>query len=151
MGEQDNLQAIHKVYDAFGHGDVEGVISMLTDDVTWTTPGPPDVIPYAGERRGHDEVTGYFEAFGASTETTAFEPQKFFADGDMVVVLGHYTFNVAARARSSTTTSSTPSSLRKARSRPSRATRTAPPWSRPSPPGRTRAGRWVPGCRISSF
>lgn len=73
MGEQDNLQAIHKVYSAFGHGDVEGVISMLTDDVTWTTPGPPDVIPYAGERRGHDEVTGYFEAFGASTETTAFE------------------------------------------------------------------------------
>ena len=26
MGEQDNLQAIHKVYEAFGQGDVEGVI-----------------------------------------------------------------------------------------------------------------------------
>ena len=85
MGEQNNLQGIHKVYDAFGHGDVEVVIPMLTDDVTWITPGPPDVIPYASERRGHDEVTGYFEAF---------EPQKFFADGDMVVVLGHYTFDV---------------------------------------------------------
>ena len=94
MGEQDNLQAIHKVYDAFGRGDVEGVISMLTDDVTWTTPGPPDVIPYAGEKRGHDEVTCYFEAFGAAAQTTAFEPQKFFTDDDMVVVLGHYTFDV---------------------------------------------------------
>ena len=94
MSEQDNLQTIHKVYEAFGQGDVEGVISMLTDDVTWTTPGPPDVIPYSGERKGHDQVTGYFEAFGASTETTAFEPQKFFADDDMVVVLGHYTFSV---------------------------------------------------------
>ena len=94
MSEQDNLLTIHKIYDAFGHGDVEGVVSMLTDDVRWTTPGPPDVIPYAGEKKGHDEVTGYFEAFGASAETTAFEPRKFFANDDMVVVLGHYTFNV---------------------------------------------------------
>ena len=94
MGEQDNLQKIHKVYEAFEQGDVEGVISMLADDVTWTTPGPPDVIPYAGEKKGHDEVRGYFEAFGTAAQTTAFEPQKFFADGDMVVVLGHYTFNV---------------------------------------------------------
>jgi ketosteroid isomerase-like protein len=46
-----------------------------------------------GERKGHDGVTGYFEAFGAAAETTAFEPQKFFADDDMVV-LGRYTFNV---------------------------------------------------------
>jgi hypothetical protein len=29
VGEQDNLQAIHKVYDAFGQGDVEGVISIV--------------------------------------------------------------------------------------------------------------------------
>jgi len=71
---------------------------MLADDMTWTTPGPPDVIPYAGERRGHDEVAGYFEALGASTETTAFEPQRFFADGDMVV-LGHYTFNVRSMGK----------------------------------------------------
>ena len=26
VGEQDNLQTIHGVYDAFGRGDVEGVI-----------------------------------------------------------------------------------------------------------------------------
>jgi ketosteroid isomerase-like protein len=99
VGEQDNLKTIHKVYEAFGRGDVEGVISMLADDVTWTTPGPPDVIPYAGEKKGHDEVRGYFEAFGAATETTAFEPQKFFAEDNMVVVLGHYTFNVVKTGR----------------------------------------------------
>jgi ketosteroid isomerase-like protein len=94
VGEQDNLQTIHKVYEAFEQGDVEGVISMLSHEVTWTTPGPPDIIPYAGEKRGHDEVTSYFEAFGASARTTAFEPQKFSANDGMVVVLGHYTFSV---------------------------------------------------------
>jgi hypothetical protein len=94
VSEQDNLHTIHKVYAAFEQGDVEGVISMLTDDVRWTTPGPPDVIPYAGLRWGHDQVTGYFEAFGQAAETTEFEPQEFFAQDDHVVVLGHYTFSV---------------------------------------------------------
>jgi ketosteroid isomerase-like protein len=99
MGERDDLRVVHLVYDAFGRGDVGGVIPRLADGVTWTTPGPPNTIPYAGQGRGHDEVAGHFEAFGASTETTAFEPQKFFADGDMVVVLGHYTFSVRSTGK----------------------------------------------------
>ena len=94
MSEQDNLQTIHKVYAAFEKGDVEGVISMLTDGVTWTTPGPPDIIPYAGQRQGHDQVTGYFETFGQAAQTISFEPRRFFAHDDMVVVLGHYTLSV---------------------------------------------------------
>jgi ketosteroid isomerase-like protein len=39
--EQDNLKTIHQVYAAFGEGDIEGVLGMLTDDVRWSTPGPP--------------------------------------------------------------------------------------------------------------
>ena len=94
MSEQENLQIIHDVYAAFGRGDVPGVLAMLTDDVTWTTPGPPDIIPYAGIRTGRDQVAEPFTAFGSSVETTAFDPQHFLADGDMVVVLGHYTLKV---------------------------------------------------------
>ena len=67
---------------------------MLADDVRWSTPGPPDVIPYAGARTGHEQVSGYFEAFGGAVEVTEFEPQEFFAQDDMVVVLGHYAFRV---------------------------------------------------------
>jgi uncharacterized protein len=92
--EQDNLKTIHQVYAAFGEGDIEGVLGMLTDDVRWSTPGPPDVIPYAGLRTGHDQVAGYFKAFGEAVETTEFEPQTFFAQDDMVVVLGRYAFRV---------------------------------------------------------
>jgi hypothetical protein len=57
-------------------------------------PGPQDVIPYAGERKGYDQVTGYFEAFGGAAETMAFEPRKFLAQDDTVVVLGHYTLRI---------------------------------------------------------
>lgn len=94
MPEQENLQTIHHVYAAFGEGDVPGVLAALTDDVQWFTPGPPGIVPYAGKRTGHDQVSGYFTSFGEAVDVTAFEPQEFFAQGDMVVVLGHYTLQV---------------------------------------------------------
>jgi uncharacterized protein len=71
--------------------DVPDVLAMLSEDVRWLTPGPPEVIPYAGLRHGRHEVAGYFTAFGKAVEVSRFEPQKFFASDDTVVVLGHYT------------------------------------------------------------
>ena len=50
----------------------------------------PDVIPNAGLRTGHEQVAGYFESFGGAVEVAEFEPQKFFSQNDMVVVLGYY-------------------------------------------------------------
>src|SRR5687768_10951564 len=94
MHEQENLQVVHKAYEAFGRGDVPGVLALLRDDVEWSTPGPPDVIPYAGSRTVHEQVEGYFEAFGGAVEVGEFEPMNFFAEEDMVVVLGHYAFRV---------------------------------------------------------
>ena len=58
-----------------------------------TSPGPPEVVPYAGSRTGHDQVAGYFESFGEAVEVTEFEPQEFLAR-DYVVVLGRYAFKV---------------------------------------------------------
>ncbi len=69
---------------------------MLTEDVRWSTPGPPDIIPYAGSKTGHEQVAGYFKSFGEAVETTKFEPQRFFAQDDMVVVLGQYTLRVVS-------------------------------------------------------
>ena len=36
----------------------------------------------------------YFQAFGGAVQTTAFEPRRFLADGELVVVLGHYTLRL---------------------------------------------------------
>ena len=94
MNDQDNLKTIHDVYAAFGRGDVPAVLNLLTEDVEWFTPGPPAVIPYAGSRSGSKEVAQYFKDFGQAMEITAFEPQKFFAQADQVVVLGHYSGRV---------------------------------------------------------
>ena len=99
MNEQENLQVVHQAYEAFGRGDVPGVLAMLTEDVEWSTPGPPNVIPYAGTRTGHEQVAGYFGTFGEAVEVSEFEPQRFFAEEEMVVVLGHYAFRVKSTGK----------------------------------------------------
>jgi ketosteroid isomerase-like protein len=92
--EQENRKTIDQVYAAFGEGDIEGVLGMLTNDVQWTSPGPPDVITYASSRTGDEQVAGYFESCCEAVKTTTFRPQRFFAQDDLVVVLGRYTLRV---------------------------------------------------------
>ena len=89
MNEQANTQLIQQAYEAFGRGDVLAVLSMLTDDVDWYTPGSSD-IPYAGRRRGRDGAAKFFRLLSEADETLAFDPREFFANGDKVVVLVSY-------------------------------------------------------------
>jgi uncharacterized protein len=95
MAEQENLRIIRDAYAAFVRGDIATVLANLTDDVVWDTLGPAQ-IPYAGVFRGKDGVAQFFGIFAENDEVQAFEPRRFFAEGDMVVVLGHY----AARIKS---------------------------------------------------
>lgn len=95
MTEQQNLQTIRDAYAAFGRGDVAGVLASLTDDVVWETQGPSQ-IPYAGVFHGKDGVSRFFEILGRTEDVQAFEPQRFFAEGDMVVVLGRYAATIKA-------------------------------------------------------
>jgi uncharacterized protein len=87
MGDQQNLDVVRGGYEAFGRGDIEGLINRLADDVTWDTPGPSD-LPTAGKRRGHDQVRDFFKIVNELFEFEKFDPHTFVAQGDRVVVLG---------------------------------------------------------------
>lgn len=58
------------MYDAFGRGDLAGILSHLSEDVTWDvteeawTPHAAGV-PWLMPRRGHDQVAEFFEIVGA--------------------------------------------------------------------------------------
>ena len=95
--EQDNVQVVKQVYTAFGRGDMPAILEMLTDDVEWSVPGSPEVLPWAGQRRGREQVGQSFQALGGTLTHEAFEPQEFIAQADTVVVLG--TERVRARGR----------------------------------------------------
>jgi uncharacterized protein len=90
MSEQQNLDIVRQGYDAFGRGDIQGLLNLMDPQVTWTTPGPAD-MPTAGTRRGHQAVGEFFAALASTVEITRFEAQDFLAQGDKVVVLGEDT------------------------------------------------------------
>ena len=87
MNEQQNVGVVRQAYEAFGRGDVDGLIALLDPQVSWRTPGPPD-LPSAGLRHGADAVRDFFGVLLNTFEITNFAPSDFLAQGDKVVVLG---------------------------------------------------------------
>jgi len=87
MSTEQNIQTVQKAYAAFSRGDIGGVLTTLSDDILWITPGSSAA---AGERRGKQEVAGFFQTINEMWEFLAFEPREFIASGDRVVALGRY-------------------------------------------------------------
>ena len=87
MTEQQNLDAVRGVYAAFGSGDVEGILARLDPEVSWRTPGAPD-LPTGGLRVGIAAVREFFPLLLNTFDMAEFQPQDFLAAGDKVVVLG---------------------------------------------------------------
>lgn len=85
MGAEDNTKAIMGMYEAFGRGDVEAILSCLTDDVDWAADTSSSVAPWYGPRHGKNDVVSFFQAFGSTMEVEEFTPLTFAANDDSVL------------------------------------------------------------------
>ena len=87
MSEPQNLDVVRGVYDAFDRGDLDAILASLDPDVSWRTPGAPD-LPTGGLRRGIPAVREFFGLMLNTFDFADFTPHDFLASGDKVVVLG---------------------------------------------------------------
>ena len=85
MSEQTNVAVVQRAYEAFGRGDIPGVLDLQTDDVVWTFQGS-SMIPFAGTYRGREGIAEFFSLVGEALEFELFEPREFVAQGDTVVL-----------------------------------------------------------------
>lgn len=53
MSEQENKKVAQAILEAFGRGDIAGLLVNVHEDVAWSAPGSL-AVPYHGEKRGHD-------------------------------------------------------------------------------------------------
>ena len=95
MDEQANIELIQQVYDAFIKGDSERLLSSMAHDIEWEVPQVPG-LPFAGKRQGRDKVAEFFKMVDAAQQVRDFQPGEYIADGERVVVLGHYEWTVRA-------------------------------------------------------
>jgi uncharacterized protein len=96
MSEQANVQIVQNAYAAFKRGDIQTILDSLSKDVEWIAPG---VEPVAGTYHGREEVALFFQRVNEISEFSSFEPSEYVAQGDRVVVLGHYTATVRNTGR----------------------------------------------------
>src|SRR6478672_7517919 len=92
MQEAQNTQVVKEAYEAFGRGDVQGILDRVDDGIVWLgVYGAGSHVPTSGERRGKPAVGEFFKQVAQNVNFSKFEPREFVATGDQVVALGHYT------------------------------------------------------------
>src|SRR3954470_13196867 len=89
-----------RAYDAFAVGDIDAVMSLCADGITFHIPG---TSPLSGMWAGRERVLEFFaNAAELSEGTLALSPDEVLAEGERVVVLARV--HVRRKGRSETFT-----------------------------------------------
>jgi len=102
VGAAENIQTIKAVYEAFGRGDVEAILAVVTDDVDWATETSSDGAPWYGVRHGRAEVTTFFVDLAKTMEVDEFTPLTFAANDEDVMTIVRYTSHARETGKSAT-------------------------------------------------
>ena len=93
MAEQDNVAIVRGLYEKFGQGDFEGLVSGMTNDITWVIPDIADVS-LSGRRQGPESVLEFFRGLADVQDIGEMKIDTIVAQDDVVVVLGSYSRRV---------------------------------------------------------
>jgi ketosteroid isomerase-like protein len=96
---REHLDAVSRLYAAYGRGDVDAVLAEVADDVDWAAEAAGDAAPWYGPHRGKEGVTRFFAEIGSSIAVTEFEIVGLTAGDSDVVATIHWTFTVNATGR----------------------------------------------------
>ena len=88
MSEQENTRLVQQVYENFKRGDIKALLNLLSHNIEWQLPEIENV-PFAGTRRGQEQMGEFFASLVETQEVQHFQPREFNAQGDKVVALGH--------------------------------------------------------------
>jgi uncharacterized protein len=81
---QSSREVAQRAYDAFAVGDIDTVVGLCADDITFHIPGSS---PLSGAWSGHDGILEFFAKAGElSAGTLAVPVDAMLADGERVVV-----------------------------------------------------------------
>jgi ketosteroid isomerase-like protein len=83
--EARNTAVIGGIYEAFGRGAIDEILATFRPDVELEPGLGREVAPWIRPGRGIDAAVAFFRTLG-ELEFEHFEPLRFFASGDEVVV-----------------------------------------------------------------
>ena len=93
------LEAVQRLYAAYGRGDFDAVLAELADDVDWAAEAAGRSVPWWGNFRGKDEVPRFFKEIAANVDVTEFELVALTSNDSDVVAVVHWTYTVRATGK----------------------------------------------------
>jgi uncharacterized protein len=99
MSTTTNTEIVQDAYKKFSEGDIQGLLTLVADDIKWTVPGIENA-PFSGRRDGTQKVAEFFTELTTAEDITRFEPLEFIVQNDRVVVLGESAATVRDTGRS---------------------------------------------------
>jgi steroid delta-isomerase-like uncharacterized protein len=91
---QENVEVVRRVIEAFGRGDVDVVLSLVSSDFAYR---PITTFPDARERRGRDGLRRFMDEFReAWGDDFAQHPETIREYGDAVIALTRITGHARA-------------------------------------------------------
>lgn len=84
-----NIEAVQAMYQAFGRGDVPGVLAHMSDSIAmddWhgNTAVDSGLLPNMQPRHGRDGAIAFFQSLADGCEFRKFDVQNLLAGGDQV-------------------------------------------------------------------
>src|SRR5665647_2890992 len=93
MDTSQAKQLVMQGYQLYKDKNIKGLLELYHDDIEWIG-NDSDHIPYAGSYHGKAQVAQFFTKLDQAQDVITFEPQKFIAEGDTVVVTGISSWHV---------------------------------------------------------
>ena len=85
---EKNIELVKRLYSLFGEKNIEGILSLLNEDVEWGEPDNP-FNPAGGTRKGHAGFLEWINIGKESEDILILEPRRFLTDSDSVAVVGY--------------------------------------------------------------
>jgi len=80
-----NIAIVQQIYQAFGRGDVPGILEHIADDLRgFGVVSESTEVPWHIQITRKADVPKFFQALATESEITRFEPRDFAAAGDHV-------------------------------------------------------------------
>lgn len=76
---------IRQAYEGFARGDVQAVLDVLADDVSWTV---PELVPQGGSATNKEEVGAFFQRLGELYEGLELDIHDLVDGDDRVAGVG---------------------------------------------------------------
>jgi uncharacterized protein len=94
------IEAVQRLYEAYGRGDVDAVLAELADDVDWAAEAASTSVPWYGSFRGKADVPRFFKEIGSNVEVTEFTVVSLTSNDTDVVATIHWAYTVNKTGKS---------------------------------------------------